>query len=133
MKHTWSKTLTRSDAQVETTGAKIPFLRFTQAGTGIDHASWFRDVFFATAAWRTQDSSSENAEIDIYVQIPGGQPGTRRMRLDHRSGRSKNNSAPTTYLYYDERTKQEMESSNLTGYKVVVTSNSGEYSFVVSE
>ena len=37
----WKKKLTRSDAQQETQGAKMPFLRFTKANLQVDHAIFF--------------------------------------------------------------------------------------------
>jgi hypothetical protein len=118
----WSKTLTRSDAQQETAGAKMPF-RFTKGNSNIDHTTWFRDVFFADENWRSSRTSQgnpiEQAEIAIHVIIQGQDKGIRRMTLDHGEYRDHNHSAPATHLHYDSETKHELASQNLTGHTVV--------------
>ncbi len=132
---TWSKSLTDSDAQQDTSGAKMPFLRFTKEKSPNDHRTWFRRVFFANAAWTNSTSRqgrpTEITDIDIHVVILGKDLGFRKMRVDHDPSRSDNHGAPTTHLHYDSVTRQELESSNLTGNTVVVTSDAGNYSLVV--
>ena len=132
----WSKRLTDSDAQQDTEGGKMPFLRFTKEGTNHDHRTWFRDVFFADAEWTPSTSQRarpiEEAKVDVRVVILGDDLGIRRMRLDHDPARAENHSAPTTHLHYDNKTRTVLESMNLTGRVVVVErADDGEYSLEV--
>ena len=132
----WSKVLTRSDAQRKTAGALMPFLRFTRSNSGHDHRTWFRKVFFEDLDWREGISGRglpmEWAEIKLDVTIEGAELGVRAMRLDYIPGRALNNSAPTTHLHYDRRTKQVLGSKNYAGWQIVVTRYAnGQYSLEV--
>ena len=128
--HAWSKVLTKSDAQEETSGAKMPFLRFTKEKNSFDHTTWFRDVFFKKAPWEHSDSerlNKEEAKIPVYVVILGNEKGERWMKLDHVPSRAKNNGAPTTHLHYDDDTKRELEMLELSGHTVEMTEAEGRY------
>ena len=107
----------------------MPFLRFTKGDSPHDHRIWFRSVFFGDLDWRQGTSSQglpmERAEITLRVTINGTEIGRRRMRLDHIPGRASNNSAPTTHLHYDRKTRQALESENLAGHQVIVTKYEG--------
>jgi hypothetical protein len=80
----WSKTLTASDAQQETKGAKMPFLRFTRQRIPYDHRTWFRTDFFADAAWTSTLSQKghpiEEAKVNMHVIIRGKDFGKRMTR-----------------------------------------------------
>jgi len=132
---TWKKSLTDSDAQQETLGAKMPFLRFTRANLSINHTTWFREVFFADLQWRPETSRQgrpiEVTQIDIQVKILGEDLGVRQMRIDHDPARALNNNAPTTHLHYDNKTRLTLESMSLTGHTVSVVNEDGKYSLVV--
>ena len=130
----WSKKLTLSDAQQETTGAKMPFLRFTKGTTQENHRKWFRETFFGDAIWSPDTGKGakfEKTVVKMRVILEGKDVGIRSMRVDHNPDRSGNNSAPTTHLHYDNKTRSELESTNLAGHKVVVKYEDGEYSFEV--
>jgi hypothetical protein len=131
----WHKELTDSDAQQDTQGAKMPFLRFTQSGHDIDHTTWFREVFFADAAWKPgisrQGQNIEETEVDVHVVILGRDLGQRLLHIDHNPARAKNHNAPTTHLHYDNATRSVLEAQNLTGYTVTVEKANGAYSLVV--
>ncbi len=131
----WSKQLTDSDAQQDTEGSKMPFLRFTQGSITEDYKTWFRSVFFANIAWSPATSRNghriEKAQINIHVVILGQDKGIRTMSIDHDPARAANHSAPTTHLHYDNVTRRELESQNLSARSVVVKNENGVYSLVV--
>lgn len=132
----WRKRLSRSDAQQDTRGAKMPFLRFTRGSIPGDHTTWFREVFFAGADWRHETSrqmhSIETAQIKIHVIINGNDLGERSMKIDHDPARVGNHNAPTTHLHYDAKTRKELESTDLSEHLVVVErDDAGRYSLTV--
>lgn len=82
----WRKRMTKSDAQQPTLGAKMPFLRFTKGSIADDHATWFRDTFFADSVWTTLPNHGhqmEETKIKIHVILDGDDLGERAMRIDH--------------------------------------------------
>lgn len=131
MKREWSKVLTDSDAQQDTRGAKMPFLRFTKEGGPYDHTTWFHDVFFADAVWVQGMSQKghpvEKATIQVHVVVLGNDLGVRTMELDHDPLRAQNHSAPTTHIHYDAVTRRALESMTPTGHTVVVEADGGSY------
>lgn len=128
----WKKKLTRSDAQQETQGAKMPFLRFTKANLQVDHAIFFREEFFAQANWKKNSNEAEKIQVTIDVKLPNYPDyATRTMTLDFDPNRARNHSAPTVHLLYDEQTRSELESENFFDYCVSVSSNNGHYSLIV--
>lgn len=134
----WRKRLTKSDAQQETRGAKMPFLRLTKGGISEDHTTWFREEFFEDAGWKRDISrdghSIEVAQIKIHVVLVDNDLGERTMRIDHDPARAGNHKAPTTHLHYDAKTRQALEANDLSEHWVVVErGDSGKYSLTVRE
>ena len=128
--------MTKSDAQRKTAGALMPFLRFTRSNIRHDHRTWFRMVFFDQLDWQGGTSGQglpmEQAKVEMHVTIGDTDLGVRRMRLDHIPARALNNSAPTTHLHYDRKTRQVLESQNYAGSEIVVTRYAdGEYTLEV--
>lgn len=128
--------MTKSDAQVKTAGALMPFLRFTRSNTPHDHRTWFRAVFFEHLDWQRSTSRQglpmEETRVKMHVTIGDTELGVRAMRLDHIPARALNHSAPTTHLHYDRKTRQMLESKNYAGREIVVTRYSGgEYALEV--
>ena len=103
----------------------MPFLRFTKGDSPHDHRTWFRSVFFGDLNWRPGTSPQglpmERAEVKLRVTINGAEIGLRPMQLDHIPRRALNNSAPTTHLHYDRKTRQALRSQNLTGHQIIVS------------
>jgi len=130
----WRKTLTKSDAQQDTRGAKMPFLRFIKGSIAGDHTTWFRDEFFSDAIWSKvpKHPYQEETKIKIHVVLAGNDLGERTMRIDHDPTRAGNHSAPTTHLHYDSRTRQALEAVDLSGHSVVVERDDlGKYHLTV--
>jgi hypothetical protein len=127
VKMQWHKILTDSDAQQDTLGAKMPFLRFTKENIFDDHRTWFREVFFANLRWipnKDKDGRDyEEASINVHVIILKNDIGVRQMHLDHKPHRANNHGAPTTHLHYDEKTRRALEKQSLTGHQIIVEKN----------
>ena len=133
---TWSKRLSRTDAQRPTRGRVVPYLRFTKANNPQDNQTWFRNVFFAGAPWANGffgKHSVERVDIDFRVSILGQNCGTRTMTVTHDDTRQDNNNTPNTYLHYDDATLADFNAQNLAGRIVRVTrSDAGVYSFTIA-
>lgn len=118
------KKLSKSDAQVKTRGALMPFLRFTKKGAPVGNPSSLRNDFFADLNWQPTYSAlghqKEIARIKVHVRLPGNDLGVRTMTLDHDPQRKKNHVAPTMHLLYDDVTRQALEATNLAGHDVIV-------------
>ena len=132
----WRKTLTKSDAQQDTRGAKMPFLRFVKGSISGDHTTWFRDEFFGDAVWTQATSKQghqiEETKIKIHVTLAGDDMGERVVKVDHDPARAGNHSAPTTHLHYDNKTRQALESTDLSEHPVVVERDDfGKYHLTV--
>lgn len=126
--HSWQKVLTRSDAQVETEGSKMPFLRFTKGGKA-SH-SWFRDKLFGDAKWRSK-GDFELATIQITVIFLGKDLGKRTVELDYNPSRLENHAAPPMHLHYDNATLREFEATDASGKNVEVTNDNGQYTMTI--
>jgi len=128
----WEKELTASDAQQDTNGSKMPFLRFTKGNRTENHTTWFRNNFFGNLNWINR-GNVEEAAILVNVVIGGQNMGQREMRLDHKPARAINHSAPTTHLHYDHQTRAELEAlPNPVGRTVrMLRSPTNDYTFVV--
>lgn len=132
----WRKTLSRSDAQQDTLGAKMPFLRFTKGSIAGDHTTWFRDEFFSDCVWAADTSKQghpiEVTKIKIHVKLGRNDLGERTMRVDHDPARKGNHKAPTTHLHFDTKTRQALEETDLSGHSVVVErDDSGKFHLTV--
>lgn len=82
----WSKNLSLTDAQQETKGRLVPYLRFTKSNHHEDTQKWFREVFFKEAAWKKGyfgKHAVEEASVKFRVSIQGKYRGERIMKLTH--------------------------------------------------
>ena len=100
----WQKTMSRTDAQQETLGSKLRFLRLTKEDLDIEEwQTWFRNEFFRDLEWRSDKShrgdAIEVAEAVIEVTIFGHSLGPQTMKVDHSPLRGKNHRAPLTHLH----------------------------------
>lgn len=132
----WSKRLSRTDAQRPTQGRIVPYLRFTKANNPQDNQTWFRSVFFAGAAWVNGVFGRhpvETVNIDFRVSILGQNRGPRTMMVTHDDTRQDNNNTPNTYLHYDAATLADFHAQNLAGRTVTVAkTDAGVYSFTIA-
>lgn len=123
---TWQKDLSMSDAQQDTQGARMRFLRLTKADLSDDHRTWFREVFFGALEW-ARIGGEEEAHVILDVTICGQHLGKRTMRLDHAPRRSQNHAAPPTHLHFDHVTRAALESQDLSGHPIRLRKDGKDY------
>jgi hypothetical protein len=126
----WFKRMPASDAQhpPQPTSNITGNLRLTRAGKDIDQTTYFRDVFFPTAAWAaTGSGDTERARISFDVVINGQALGTRELAVTHAPHREAGQSNHTTVLHWGEL-RPTMSAADYTGYYVVFESlNEGSF------
>ena len=100
----WSKELSTTDAQQETLGSQMRFLRLTQGSLSEtdDFRTWFRETFFAGLTWewdQTQQTDPEQrAEVQFGVLVPERDLGLHTMIVSYRPERAEQHSAPPIHL-----------------------------------
>lgn len=133
MSESWSKQLSASEAIRPSQGAPMPFVRCTQAGHEINHASWFREILFNGAGWEKTDKESESISVPFEVTIGEQNLGDQTLTVSYKPVRTENNSAPTTHIIYNETIKEAlMNSDDLTGRTLTVTASEGRFKLSIS-
>ena len=131
---TWSKRLSRTDAQRPTNGRPVPYLRFTKAKNPQDNQTWFRHVFFDGEPWVPGVFGQHNVErvnIQWAVTILGQNMGARTMMVTHDDTRQANKNTPNTYLHYDAATESDFQAQNLANRIVTVSKSDAGYAFTI--
>lgn len=128
----WSKQLTASEAIRVNQGAPMPFIRCTQAGQNIDHRTWFRSALFAQAGWTLGQDQRESIAVPFDVFIGGERLGTQMLQIDYDPYRDHNHSAPTVHIHYNRTVEMKLESVDMTGHILTITSNNGSYALNIS-
>ena len=122
---TWHKKLSTTDAQQETTGGLVPYLRLTKASlTSEDFQTWFRDTFFAGAAWvpgHFGKESVERAMIPFAVTVNGLSLGTQLMEVTHGANRKDKHNTPNTWVHWNSQIETMLQLNDLTGAKLTLT------------
>lgn len=115
---TWFKKLSITDAQQVTTGGKVPYLRLTkgtiQQG---DWHTWFRNTFFASAAWgagTVKNEPVEQATIPFEVTIKDVNLGAYALTVTHQPERAESHSAPDTWIHWGAL-RDILEANDFTG------------------
>lgn len=122
---TWTKILSITDAQQETTGGLVPYLRLTQSDLkGENFQTWFRQKFFAGAAWVPGvfgQEHVEEAQVPFDISISGLNIGTEALLVTHGSTRQDKHSAPNTWLHWSPNIQQILERNNFAAKLVRLT------------
>ena len=129
---TWEKSMSRTDAQQETKGALVPYLRLTQGSLKDgDYKVWFREVLFGDLAWkeckvgRTDDC--ECAGVNIEYRISGKNFGDIATEISHCPSRQQSNNAPTTWLHWPSRIEDFLKENDLSENTVILSKNVNKY------
>lgn len=122
---TWFKKLSITDAQQKTTGGKVPYLRLTK-GTikKNDWHAWFRNTFFADAAWgagTVKNEPVERAKIPFKVTIKDMPIATQSLTVTHKPERAESHSAPDSWIHWSSTLRDILEANDLTGRPVRLT------------
>lgn len=134
----WKKKLSITDAQQETTGRIVPYLRMTKGSLrNGDFRTWFRNTMFGALSWQPgsfgKEEDLEVAFADMTVSIDGKSFGKIRVMVTYGPNRSQNNSAPTTWIHWPDQVQIHLQNNNLTGFWAQVEKDSsGNFSLSIS-
>ena len=132
----WEKDMSTTEAQQETRGAIVPYLRLTQGSLkDEDFRTWFRDVFFREESWgvckvgRTEDC--ECAIVNIKYILVGNDLGRINTKISHCPSRQESNNAPTTWLHWPSEIESFLQQNDTTGKKVSLKNDNGKYTLEI--
>lgn len=121
----WSKVLSTTDAQQQTTGGIVPYLRLTSSGlVGGNFQTWFRQVFFDCCSWHPGSFNNkpvEEAIVPFQVTIQGQALGSIAFTVTHDQSRQYNNAAPNTWLHWPTQMSSILQSKDYSGCTIVLT------------
>lgn len=122
---TWSKRLSKTDAQQQTTGGLVPYLRLTSSNLKNGHfQTWFRLSFFNICAWHPghfNNKPVEEAKVIFQVTVSGQAIGNIDFNVTHDSSRQYNNNAPNTWLHWPSKMSTILQGTNYAGRRIVLT------------
>lgn len=122
----WTKKLSDTDAQRETTGGKVPYLRLTRgADKNVDYQSWFRSDFFGDQNWQSgtfgKEDDLETCKVVISVTFGGVALGDVAFQATHGPNRWESNNAPNTWLHWPINLLDLLERNNMSQKQVTLT------------
>lgn len=134
-KPNWTKKLSKTDAQQETNGGLVPYLRLTKASLkDEDFQTWFRNEFFAGADWQKgsfgRDDNIELAKIIVSVTFSKVFIGDIVFELSHGEDRWESNNTPNTWLHWPIKIQELLSLNDLSGQPVTLI-RTGTGSFVM--
>jgi HKD family nuclease len=97
----WTKKLNASDSQhpPQQGSAVTGNVRLSQAGNGIDHKRYFREIFFGRENWigiESRNLDYEKCLVEFEMIVNGKSLGLVPLRIDHKAGRiADQNNVPT--------------------------------------
>lgn len=123
---TWSKKLSRTDAQQKTKGGLVQYLRITNSNTpsGEDFQVWFRTKFFAGLPWKADTFGKEAVEscyVPFDVTFQGVSLGSITFHVTHGPHRYESNNAPNTWIHWPDRMQKMLAMNDLSGKPVKIT------------
>ena len=133
---TWQKKLSTTDAQQQTTGGLVPYLRLTSGNIPTnDFQTWFRQSLFGNVAWQAgqfHNKPVEEAYVPFNVTVQGLQLGTVLFRVTHDDTRQDSNNAPNTWLHWPDHMASILHNNNFTGCLVVIArDDAGSFSLEI--
>jgi hypothetical protein len=124
---TWWKKLSTTDAQKEAGGggSRVPFLRLTKSSlTDEDFQTWFRQDFFAGAAWAPGQVGKEECEVatvPFAVRVKGVVIGNEAIEVSHGEDRPIKHSAPATWIKWSPKLLEILDLNDFDGRPVRLT------------
>lgn len=121
---TWYKKLSKTDAQQETTGGLVPYLRLTMGSRGDDFQTWFRDDFFAGAPFVPGvfgKESVEIAKVPFDVTVKDVNIGTEIVTVTHGPARQNSNNTPNTWIHWSAKIEQILQLNDFSTRPVRIT------------
>lgn len=122
---TWEKKLSTTDAQQQTTGGLVPYLRLTSGSlTQNNFQTWFRQTFFDNCAWQAGQFNNkpvEEAHIPYNVTVQGLHLGTVLFKATHDDTRQNSHNAPNTWLHWPSQMETLLQNNNFANCMIVLT------------
>ena len=122
---TWTKKLSKTDAQQETTGGLVPYLRLTKSSlTDEDFQTWFREEFFAGCAWvpgHYGKEAVETATVAVDVSVKDIAIGKEMLTVTHGENRKDKHNTPNTWVHWSPKLQQILELNDFTDQPVRLT------------
>lgn len=122
----WEKPLSTTDAQQETEGSIVPYLRLTKGSLGAQNwQTWFRQTFFVNEAWGPSTFNGnpvERAAVDFEVFLSRTSLGQETMTVTYLPARADSHNAPSTWVHWSPQIRSRLEAGNFTGALVRLTS-----------
>ncbi|MGR3433942.1 MAG: hypothetical protein ACU0CO_03490 [Shimia sp.] len=136
----WSKKLSKTDAQQETTGGLVPYLRLTKGslGGGDEFQAWFRDEFFGGMAWvpgaHGRETDVEICSVPFEVTFRGIALGNVLFRVTHSPNRWRSNNTPNTWLHWPEKIGTMLGLNDLSGQTILIQKQpDGRYTMALGD
>jgi hypothetical protein len=123
----WSKKLSKTDAQRETSGGLVPYLRLTRSklSPAEDWQTWFRDKFFAGQNWQPgtygRETDIETCKVAFDVTIQGLALGKVSCEVTHGPHRWESNNTPNTWVHWPQKIQDFLHLNDLSGLPVKLT------------
>ena len=136
--YSWSKKLSRTDAQQKTSGGLVPYLRLTKGSLkGEDHQTWFRSDFFSGQSWHKATFGKEDIEqckVAIEVTFSGIALGDMVFLVTHGADRWESHSAPNTWLHWPERLQSLLQKNDISARTARLSRDqNGTFSLVLGD
>lgn len=123
----WSKKLSRTDAQRETTGGLVPYLRLTRSKLPQteDWQTWFREKFFAGQNWQPgtygKETDLEKCKVVFDVTVQGLALGKIPCEVTHGPHRLESHNTPNTWVHWPKKIEDCLQLNDLSGAQVKLT------------
>lgn len=122
---TWQKNLSPTDAQQETSGGLVPYLRLTSGSLSSgDFQTWFRNEMFGAVPWQAGQFGKkpvEEAYVVFGVTVQGLNIGTVLFRVTHDDTRQNSNNAPNTWLHWPDQMTSILHNNDFSSRPVVLS------------
>ncbi|MDP3908598.1 hypothetical protein [Novosphingobium sp.] len=133
---TWEKKLSTTDAQQQTSGGLVPYLRLTSGNlSSASFQTWFRQTFFANCTWQAGQFNNkpvEEAHVPFTVSVQGIQLGTVLFKATHDGTRQDSHNAPNTWLHWPPQMEAVLQNNNFANCPLVLTRDaSGAFSMEI--
>ena len=124
----WWKSLSTTDAQQQTSGGIVPYLRLTSSSLKTGHfQTWFRQSFFNICSWNPgyfNNKPVEEADVTFNVTVQGHALGNIVFTVTHDNSRQYNNNAPNTWLHWPPKMAGILQGTNYAGCRIVLSRDS---------
>lgn len=121
----WWKSLSKTDAQQQTSGGIVPYLRLTSSSLKTGHfQTWFRQSFFNICQWHPgyfNNKPVEEADVTFHVIVQGRALGNIAFTVTHDDTRQYNNNAPNTWLHWPPQMANILQGTDFSGCRIVLS------------